>query len=236
MPFVKKPLRTIGVIAIAGGLVSAAWHYSHPKPLMVDLAVITIGNVEATVVNTRAGTIKSCQRSNLAPITGGQIAKIWVKEGDHVQKDQVLLELWNQDLQAQRELAQRQLTMAQERRRETCILAENARRNRTVRSNWLSKASSARNAPTTPMRTPVRARPVAKRPFPTSNALKRKFTYRKPELIAPSLSRHFPASSVNFRRVGEFTTPSPPHSDSPTIDLIDDRCLTSPRRWTGGCT
>ena len=112
MPLLKKPLRLIGFTAIVTVIAFAGWYYTRPKPLEVESVIIATGNVEATVVNTRAGTVKSCQRSNLAPIAGGQIAKIWVKEGDHVQKGQVLLELWNQDLLAQRELAQRQLAMA----------------------------------------------------------------------------------------------------------------------------
>ena len=125
MPPIKKPLRLCSLAIAVTAIALASWYFTRPKPLEVELATIATGNVESSIVNTRAGTIKSCQRSNLAPITGGQIAKIWIKEGDHVQKGQILLELWSQDLQAQRELAQRQLTMAQERRRETCILAEN---------------------------------------------------------------------------------------------------------------
>ncbi|MBA3756671.1 MAG: biotin/lipoyl-binding protein, partial [Nitrosomonas sp.] len=113
MPPIKKPLRLISFTVIISAIALASWYYTQPKPLEVELATIATGNVEATIVNTRAGTIKSCQRSNLAPISGGQITKIWVKEGDHVQMGQVLLELWNMDLQAQRELAQRQLAMSQ---------------------------------------------------------------------------------------------------------------------------
>ena len=79
--------------------------------------------MEATVVNTRAGTIKACRRAKLAPAAGGQIVKLWVKEGDRVEKGQPLLELWNTDLAAQRELGRRQLATAQERRREACIVA-----------------------------------------------------------------------------------------------------------------
>jgi len=52
-------------------------------------------------VNTRAGTIKACRRAKLAPAAGGQIVKLWVKEGERVQQGQVLLELWNTDLSAQ---------------------------------------------------------------------------------------------------------------------------------------
>ena len=78
-----------------------------PKPVEVELAAIGRGVVEATAVNTRAGTVKACRRAKLAPAAGGQIVKLWVKEGDRVEKGQPLLELWNTDLEAQRDLAQR---------------------------------------------------------------------------------------------------------------------------------
>ena len=49
------------------------------------------GVVAESVTNTRAGTIKACQRARLAPPSGGQIAKLPVKKGDHVKKGQILL-------------------------------------------------------------------------------------------------------------------------------------------------
>jgi len=64
----------------------------------VSVAVVDEGLVEATVVNTRAGTVEACRRSKLALPAGGQISRMWVKEGDRVKRGQKLLELWNRDL------------------------------------------------------------------------------------------------------------------------------------------
>ncbi|MBX9636341.1 MAG: efflux RND transporter periplasmic adaptor subunit [Nitrosomonas sp.] len=227
MPPLKKPFKLISFALIVGAIALAGWYYTRPKPLEVELATIAPGSVEATIVNTRAGTVKSCQRSDLAPITGGQIAKIWVKEGDHVQKGQVLLELWSQDLQAQRELAQRQLTMAQERRRETCILAENARResNRTqqlveqgfvssqraddANANARSRQASCEAASTDIKRAEAQIR--------VSQA-----GIDRTVIVAPFSGVIGKISG----ELGEFTTPSPPGIPTPpTIDLIDDSCL-----------
>ncbi|MER0171126.1 MAG: efflux RND transporter periplasmic adaptor subunit [Nitrosomonas sp.] len=227
MPPLKKPFKLISFALMVGAIALASWYYTRPKPLEVELATIAPGSVEATIVNTRAGTVKSCQRSDLAPITGGQIAKIWVKEGDHVQKGQVLLELWNQDLQAQRELAQRQLTMAQERRRETCILAENARResNRTqqlveqgfvssqraddANANARSRQASCEAASTDIKRAEAQIR--------VSQA-----GIDRTVIVAPFSGVIGKISG----ELGEFTTPSPPGIPTPpTIDLIDDSCL-----------
>ncbi|WMJ07888.1 efflux RND transporter periplasmic adaptor subunit [Nitrosomonas sp. sh817] len=227
MPLTKKPLRAIGLIALAGGLAAAAWYYTRPKPLEVDVAVITTGSVEATVVNTRAGTIKSCQRSNLAPITGGQIAKIRVKEGDHVQQGQVLLELWNQDLVAQRELAQRQLAMAQERRRETCILAENARRE-SIRTQQLVAQGFVSSQRADDVNANARSR-QASCEAAASDIQRAEAQIRVSQAGIERTIITAPFSGVIGKisgELGEFTTPSPPGIPTPpTIDLIDDRCL-----------
>ncbi|MBP9871907.1 MAG: efflux RND transporter periplasmic adaptor subunit, partial [Nitrosomonas sp.] len=71
---VKKNLRLISLFIIISAIALASWYFTRPKPLAVELTTVATGNVEATIVNTRAGTIKACQRSNLAPIAGGQIA------------------------------------------------------------------------------------------------------------------------------------------------------------------
>ena len=223
----NKPLRIIGFTVIAGIVAWTGWYSSRPKPLEVEAAVIAAGNVEATVVNTRAGTVKSCQRSNLAPIAGGQIAKIWVKEGDHVQKGQILLELWNQDLLAQRELAQRQLAMAQERRRETCILAENARRE-AVRTQQLVEQGFVSSQRADDVNANARSRQASCEAAATD--IKR--AEAQVRVAQAGLERtviNAPFSGVIAHisgELGEFTTPSPPGIPTPpTIDLIDDRCL-----------
>jgi HlyD family secretion protein len=58
------------------------------------------GKVEATLANTRAGTVEACQRTKLSTIIGGRIEYLGVKEGDKVKKGQLLLKLWNDDQQA----------------------------------------------------------------------------------------------------------------------------------------
>ena len=211
----------ISAIAFAG------WVYTRPQPIAVDVVTTAVGDVEATVVNTRAGTVKSCQRSNLAPASGGQIAKIWVKEGDRVHKDQILLELWSQDLKAQRELAQRQLTMSEERRRETCILAENARRE-AVRTQQLVKQGFVSSQRADDANANARSRQASCEAAGTD--IQR--AEAQVRVTQASLDRTViiaPFSGVVAHisgELGEFTTPSPPGIPTPpTIDLIDDTCL-----------
>lgn len=224
---VKKNLRLISLFIIISAIALASWYFTRPKPLAVELATVATGNVEATIVNTRAGTIKACQRSNLAPIAGGQIAKIWVKEGDRVQKGQTLLELWNIDLQAHRELAQRQLTMSQERRRETCILAENARRE-SIRTQQLVEKGFVSSQRAEDADANARAR-QAGCDAAISDIKRAEAQMRVAQAGLDRTVITAPFSGVIAHisgELGEFTTPSPPGIPTPpTIDLIDDSCL-----------
>ena len=80
-------------------LATAAWYFTRPEPPVVPLVKVERGTVEATVSNTRAGTVKACHRAKLSPPAGGQIAHLLVKKGQRVKANQILLELWNDDLQ-----------------------------------------------------------------------------------------------------------------------------------------
>src|SRR5271169_4538561 len=102
-------VRRVVAVSLLILLALAAWIFTRPNPISVVLAKVDRGTVEATVSNTRAGTIKACQRAKIAPQSGGQIAHLLVKKGQRVKAKQVLLELWNNDLQAQERLAQQQL-------------------------------------------------------------------------------------------------------------------------------
>ena len=77
-------------------------------PVPVTLGRADIGPVEATVANTRAGTLKACRRARLSPMSGGQIARLLVEEGTRVRAGDLLLELWNKDLAARLRLAERE--------------------------------------------------------------------------------------------------------------------------------
>ena len=105
-------------------LAIAAWYFTRPAPLSVQLARVERGLVEATVSNTRAGTVKACRRAKLAAPAGGQISSLLVKKGQRVKAGQVLLELWNEDLQAQLQLAEQQLKTVTSRIDEVCTIAE----------------------------------------------------------------------------------------------------------------
>jgi HlyD family secretion protein len=105
------------------------WRLTRPKPLEVAVKMTTLGTVERTVANTRAGTVKACRRAKLSPSLGGQIAQLPIKEGMQVKKGQLLLELWNEDLKAQTVLNERQVEAAKSRARSACFRAGVSKRN-----------------------------------------------------------------------------------------------------------
>ena len=71
------------VVAVAGAFF--LW-VSRPKPVPVVVRTVEKGLVEASVVNTRAGTVEACQRTKLSTIMGGRIEYLGIKEGDKVKK------------------------------------------------------------------------------------------------------------------------------------------------------
>ena len=64
--------RTIGIIVAltAAGAGAALWA-GRSKPIVVEVVEAGRGTVAETVTNTRAGTVKACQRAKLAPPGGG---------------------------------------------------------------------------------------------------------------------------------------------------------------------
>ncbi len=121
----KKILITLFLIAALGAIV---WNARRETPLEVTLHTIDRGTVELTVSNTRAGTVKACRRSALSMPIGGRVERLHVKEGEPVEAQQLLLELWNEDRRAMTMQAQSQLAAASHRREQLCVESQNAAR------------------------------------------------------------------------------------------------------------
>jgi len=219
--------RFIIIILVVTVLAYAGWFATRSKPIEVELATITRGTVESTVVNTRAGTIKACRRAKLAPASGGQIIKLTIKEGERVKKGQVLLEIWNSDLVAKLELAKQQMLTAEKRRHEACIISDKAyresgRMQKLVARNFVSQKRSddadadalARQASCDALTADVKRSKAQIRV--AQSGLERTV------MTAPFAG----VIAVVTGEVGEYATPSPPGIPTPPIvDLIDDTCL-----------
>ena len=117
-------------IAIAVVILIAAvgWYTTRSQPLEVTVVAAERGTVSASVTNTRAGTVDACRRAGMSPAMGGQVAQLPVKEGEAVDTNQLLLELWNEDTRAELEFAKRDATASRSRAKEACVIATVAER------------------------------------------------------------------------------------------------------------
>jgi len=223
-PLLKKlPL----VLAAVGLVAAAVWWAGRPQPVAVVLAEIDRGKVEATIANTRAGTVEACQRTKLSTILGGRIEVLAVKEGDRVQKGQLLMKLWNDDQQAQAKLAAAQMQTTRKRVAEVCTLAANAEREAARQSSLKEQGfvSGSREES-------ARAEAEAKRA--SCDAARAEVGSAEAKLAATRVEQGRTVLYAPFAgtvakivgEVGEYSTPSPPGVPTPpAIDLIDDSCL-----------
>jgi len=225
LPSIYRKLAIIVVIAIA--VVAAVGMLTRSKPLAVVLHTVQRGTVEASVSNTRAGTVNACRRAKMSPSAGGQIAKLKVKKGDRVKKGAVLLELWDNDLHAQKRLAEEQLKVSLTRVDEVCTLADAAQRD-AARSQELRNKGFISAQQLDRALTDAAARQSAcasakgdieqsKSRIALASATLERMVLRAPfDGIVADISGE----------LGEYATPSPPGILTlPAIDLIDDSCL-----------
>jgi len=220
----RRLVIAVVVIAIAG---LAFFALSRPRPIAVVVHEVGSGKVEATLANTRAGTVEACQRTKLSTIVGGRIEFLGVKEGDRVKKGQLLLKLWNDDQQAQANLAQTQIALSARRSDEACIAAVNAeneaKRQADLRARGFVSPSKEEAA-----RTEAEVRRAA---CNTSRAdvaqAEAKLKATRVEQGRVALYAPFDGTVAKIvGELGEYSTPSPPGVPTPpAIDLIDDSCL-----------
>lgn len=211
------------VLLSAGGIA----FLTRAKPVKVLVKAAESGIVEATVANTRAGTVDACLRTKLSTIMGGRIEYLGVKEGDRVEKGQLLLKLWNDDQQAQLALSQTQIALAQKRVNEACIVAASAERE-ADRQSALKQQGFVSQGREDAARTDAQARraacETAKADVAQAEARSRatKVEQGRTALYAP-----FAGTVAKIvGELGEYSTPSPPGVPTPpAIDLIDDSCL-----------
>ena len=222
--WLRRGLIAVFLVAVVA---AAVWWLGRPKPIPVVVTEVARGRVETTIANTRAGTVEACLRTKLSTILGGRIETLNVKEGDHVKKGQLLMQLWNDDIQAQEKLAQAQVATARKRVVEACTLAESAEREVAretelhqrgfVSANAIDIARAAAEA-----KTAACATSRADVEQAGANVRLARVQRGRTVLVAP-----FDGTVAKIvGEVGEYSTPSPPGVPTPpAIDLIDESCL-----------
>ena len=202
------------VAAVILLLVVSSFFYNGGEEAIKVLSVRPeIKMVEQTVSNTRAGTIDACRRSKMSPAMGGQIATLAVEEGDMVEKDQILLELWNKETKARVKAAERSAD-------QTCIISAKAQRDADRSNELFSKglaSEEAKEAAVTNAESGLAACNAAKAQVEVTKA-----SLERTQLIAP-----FGGIVAEIEgELGEYVTPSPVGvATKPTLDLIDNTCI-----------
>ena len=223
----RRARALLALLAAGAAVAVAVWRAGTPEPVPVRLATVGRGLVEATAANTRAGSVKACRRARLSPSVGGQIARLLAREGDRVAQGALLLELWNRDLAARRELAAARARAARARAQEACTSARVARREaeRLVRLHRRGLASEeARDRAVGE----AEAREAGCRAAEAGVAVARaELAVAEAELARTRLHAPFAGvvAEVNGE-VGEYLTPSPLGvATPPAVDLIDTSCV-----------
>ena len=223
----RRLRRTVIVVAIIVAAALVVWRATRPKPVAVTAVEVQPGLVEATVANTRAGTVKACRRARMAPSQGGQVAELRVHKGDHVKAGEILLELWNDDLKAAVALAQSQTKVAAAQADQSCTTADasmrEARRIQKLHRQGLASEDQADSA-TSAAQANAAACAAARA---NTEASRDRVRLDQAQLTRTILRAPFDGIVAETTgEVGEYVTPSPPGIPTPpAIDLVDNSCL-----------
>jgi HlyD family secretion protein len=215
------PYLVVLAIVLVGGLLR--FTVLAPEPIEVRVGPVRRGRVEATVTNSKAGTVEARRRSSIASETGGRVVEIAHREGEHVERGETLVRLADQSQRAQLELARKGVAVAGKRVEDACLRRDRAARElaravRLAEQNVVSEdrldelqyaADSARVACE-----------GAKAELAQARAQQHAAEAELAKTVIPAPFDGVIAE-VNVE-IGEWVTPSPPLLTSPAvIDLID---------------
>ena len=225
IPSKYKKLALMGIVVIA--IVFGISQLTRSKPLPVVLKTVERGTVEASVSNTRAGTVNACRRAKMSPSAGGQISRLLVKKGMRVRTGQVLLELWDNDLVAQEHLAQEQLKTSTTRVQEVCTLADAAQREADRSQELKEKGFISPQMLDRTMSDAASRKASCEAARGDIEQSKSRIAVARAGLERMVLRAPFDGVVADISgELGEYATPSPPGILTiPAIDLIDDSCM-----------
>lgn len=219
--------RWIWRIVLAAALLLVGWVVwraaFHTDPVPVTVVEVARGQVEETVTNSRAGTVRARRRARLSPEIGGRVVALPHREGERVAAGDVLLAVEDDIYRDRLRLAERDLEVAEAERDRLCLAAERAGRElaRTrklaedgiVSTDLLDQVESGAV-------TAAAACQAAEAGVSRAGAA---VTAATTELAKTVLRAPFPGVVAELTiELGEWTTPSPPALPvPPVLDLID---------------
>lgn len=194
-----------------------------PDPLEVRVQAVERGLVEATVSNSKAGTVEARRRSRIAAEIGGRVVAIAHREGAHVKTGETLIRLANASHLAQLELARHGVAVADSQLEDACLLRDRSRRE-LMRVEKLAENNVASEDRLDALQYGFDSARVAcaAAKAERSRALAQRRA-AEVELAKTVIAAPFDGvvAEVNVE-IGEWVTPSPPLLTSPpVIDLID---------------
>jgi len=212
------------VVLIIGALL---WRRFSADKIEVMVAPVERGLVEKVVANTRAGTLKACRQAHLSPAIGGQLSVLAVQEGDLVEQGQLLLELWNKDLVAEKQLAASEVRSARAQAESARVQMETSSREAKRLQNLIKIAA------------------ISEETLDKANSLaeEKRFTYQAALAAAETKAARLDVLTAELERtrllapfpgivaeihgeLNEYITPSPPGiATLPAIELLDISCF-----------
>ena len=220
-----KSLLILG-LCVAGAFL-LRWTVFKPKPVPVTVYRVGTGRVEDTVVNSRAGTIKSRRRAKMSPGIPGLVTEIAVKKGTRVKQGEMLLQLDDSEHRAQVQLARSTLEEARSAVQQTQLEAEQAQR------DWKRTQALAKNE-VLPENLMDRDRTRALTTEVACAGARARIQEREASLEAAKATLDKTTMKAPFdgvvldvtTEVGEWISPSPPGVFiPPVVDLIDPATL-----------
>ena len=218
-----KKLLLLIVPVLGLGLFLLYQYLTREQPIAVAVQAVERGLVEATVSNTRAGTVKARNRAELTPPIGGQIATLNVRKSDRVSAGQVLLTLWNKDLEAEKRLAESEVAAAEAMVREACLLSDLAQRQAQRQKELIKTRATSASA-----YDEATSAAQAKRASCVAAHARRAVSIARVEATRATLERtvlRAPFDGIVAEvngEIGEYLTPSPPGiATLPAVDLIN---------------
>ena len=220
----KRHIKTIVVFAgiVALGVALRLFVFDE-EAIPVTVAPVTRGQVEETVTNTRAGTVKARRRAKLSPEIGGMVVALPFREGEHVSKGDVVLRLDDSLQRAELDLRERELDASRAQQEQACLAAERATRNldriRRLTEEEIASRDLLDDAETEARRAGAACDAAASTVARSEAAV----VLAETRVAKMTLSAPFDAIVAEVdAEEGEWVTPSPPALPvPPAIDILD---------------
>ena len=217
----RRRLVILAIVLVFGG--AAAWFWLRPEAVEVEVVTASIGRVEQTATNSRAGTVEARRRAKLSPDTGGRVQALPHRRGESVTAGEILLELDATLERGEVDLRSRQLEGADAEAERFCLASQRAarelERNRRLAAEELVPADALdRFESATREAEAACASARATRAGAAAALELARRTLEKRTLRAPFAGIIADLST----EVGEWITPAPPGVPiPPVIDLLD---------------